>query len=63
MLINLSMINMHLNIILKSLQILIVLKEWGVDFAIIILLGVKFPSRIPDVSKVNSFSPEERGNF
>lgn len=54
---------MHLNIILKSLQILIVLKEWGVVFAIIILLGVKIPSRIPDVSKVNSFSPEERGDF
>lgn len=54
---------MHLNIILKSLQILIVLKDGGVDFAIIILLGVKISSRIPNGSKVKSFSPGERGNF
>lgn len=51
---------MHLNITLKSLQILIILKDWGVDFAVIILFKVKNSSRVPDISKVNNFSPGKK---
>lgn len=47
---------MHLNIILKSLQILIILEDWGVDLAIIILFfKVKISSRVPVISKVSNF--------